>query len=148
MEHTDDLYRVLGVPPNASTPEIRRAYRRLARQQHPDRNPKPDGPERFRTLAEAYAVLNDPAQRARYDHTTQPLARRDPPRAAPVRTRHGVLELSAREARLAATMPLTLTTTTGMRFTLPAGLADGDEITIAASEGRAVLIVRVNRAET
>lgn len=58
-----------------------------------------------------------------------------------------MLELSAREARLAAAMPLTLTTTTGMTFTLPAGLADGDEITIAAPAGRAVLIVRVNRAE-
>ncbi len=147
MAHTDDHYRVLGVPRDASTPEIRRAYRRLARQHHPDRNPQPDGPERFRTLAEAYAVLNDPARRARYDHSIQPPARRDPSRATPaVPTRRGVLELSAREAQLAATMPLTLTTTGGITIVLPAGLADGDQITIAAPEGRAVLTVRVNFA--
>ena len=147
MAQTDDYYRVLGVSQDASTSEIRRAYRRLARQHHPDRNPKPDGPERFRTLAEAYAVLNDPARRARYDHTIQPPAQRDPPRATPAGpTRRGVLELSAREARRAATMPLTLTTTNGMTIVLPAGLADGDQITIAVPAGRAVLTVRVNAA--
>jgi hypothetical protein len=142
-----DHYRVLGVPVDASAREIRRAYRRLARQHHPDQNPKPDGPERFHLVAQAYAVLNDPARRARYDHSIQRPARRDPPRATPnVLTRCGVLELSAREARLAATMPLTLTTVNGTTIVLPAGLADGDQITIAAPEGRAVLTVRVNFA--
>jgi curved DNA-binding protein CbpA len=138
-----DHYRVLGVPEDATAHEIRRAYRRLARQHHPDRNPQPDGPERFRTLTEAYAVLNDPARRAGY----QPPARGDRPRAAPaVLTRRGVLELSEREARLAATTTLTLTTTNGMFIVLPTGLADGDQITIAVPEGRAVLTVRVNVA--
>jgi curved DNA-binding protein CbpA len=147
MTHADDYYRVLGVARDASTPEIRRAYRRLARQHHPDRNPAPDGPEQFRTVADAYAVLNDPARRARYDHTIQPPARRDPLRQTPtVLTRRGVLELSAREARVAATMPLALTTTDGMTIVLPAGLAAGDEITIAVPEGRAVLTVRVKAA--
>jgi hypothetical protein len=142
-----DHYRRLGVPRDASAGEIRRAYRRLARQHHPDRNPEPDGPERFRTVAEAYAVLNDPTRRARYDHTIQPSARRDPSRVAPaVLTRRGVLELSVREARLAASMPLMLTTANGMTIVLPAGLADGDQITIAMPEGRAVLTVRVNVA--
>ena len=42
-----EYHRLLGVPRNASTPEIRRAYRRLARQHHPDRNPHPDSPARF-----------------------------------------------------------------------------------------------------
>jgi curved DNA-binding protein CbpA len=146
MAHTDDHYRVLGVSHDASTPEIRRAYRRLARQHHPDRNPQPDGPEQFRTLAEAYAVLGDPARRAHYDHSIQPPARREPLRATPAATRRGVLELSAREARLAATRPLTLTTTGGITIVLPAGLADGDQIAIAAPEDLAVLTVRVNFA--
>lgn len=147
MAHADDYYRVLGVSQDASTPEIRRAYWRLARQHHPDRNPNPDGPQRFRTLADAYAVLNDPVRRARYDQTIQPAARPEPlPSTPAVRARRGVLELSAREARLAATMPLTLTTTDGLTIVLPAGLADGDQISIAAAEGRAVLTVRVNVA--
>jgi len=149
IAHTDDYYRVLGVSQDASMPEIRRAYRRLARQHHPDRNPKPDGPKRFRTLADAYAVLHDPARRARYDHTVQLPARPEAPapRATPaLRTRRGVLELSAREARLAATTSLTLTTTNGMTIVLPAGVADGDEILVTLPEGRAVLTVRVNFA--
>ena len=147
MATKDDYYRVLGVPADASMHEIRRAYRRLARQHHPDRNPNPEDPERFRTLAEAYAVLNDPARRARYDRASQPPARRHPPRTAPaIPTRRGVLELSAHEARLAATNALTLTTTNGVTIVLPAGLADGDELTVAVPEGRVVLTVRVNFA--
>ena len=143
----DDYYEILGVARDASAPEIRRAYRRLARRHHPDRNPEPDGPERFRTLAEAYGVLNDPARRARYDHTNQPPARRDPrPMTPAVPARRGVLELSAREARVATTMPLTLTATSGMTIVLPAGLADGDQVTIAVPEGWAVLTVRVRVA--
>jgi curved DNA-binding protein CbpA len=134
---------VLGVARDASAPEIRRAYRRLARQHHPDRNPQPNGAERFRRLAEAYAVLNDPADRARYDHTLAPPARRDPLRAASLPARRGMLELSPREARLAATMPLTLTTTNGIKIVLPAGLADGDRINVTFPDGRAVLTVRV-----
>jgi curved DNA-binding protein CbpA len=143
----DDFYEVLGVARDASAPEIRRAYRRLARQHHPDRNPKPDGPERFRTLAEAYAVLNDPARRARYDHTIRPSARRDVPRAkTALLTRRGVLELSLREARIAAITTLTLTTADGIAIVLPAGLADGDHVTFALGDVRAVLTIRVNFA--
>ena len=142
-----DHYRVLGVSQDATAHEIRRAYRRLARQQHPDRNPKPDGPERFRTLVEAYAVLNDPARRARYDRTIHRPARRDPVRGTPAAlTRRGVLELSPREARLAATTALTLTTIGGITILLPGGLADGDQITIVVPGGWALLTVRVNFA--
>jgi curved DNA-binding protein CbpA len=153
MAHKDDYYRVLGVSQDATTPEIRRAYRRLARQHHPDRNPEPDSSQRFRTLAEAYAVLADPARRARYDHIVQAPASRDV--AAPRRdvaarrsmsalgTRFGVLELSPREARLAATGPLTLTTS-GLTIVLPAGLADGDQLTIDSGGFHCILTVRVN----
>jgi curved DNA-binding protein CbpA len=139
-----DYYRVLGVPREASTLEIRRAYRRLARQHHPDRNPGPDGPARFRTLAEAYAVLNHPARRARYDQTTQPVVEQDALRATrSVLARRGVLELSPREAQLARTTPLTLSTRNGISLVLPAGVADGDQVTVEIGHTRAVLTVRI-----
>jgi curved DNA-binding protein CbpA len=147
MGDTGDYYRILGVTRDASTHEIRRAYRRLARQHHPDRNPQPDSPERFRALADAYAVLNDPSRRARYDHILQPPARRDTPRATrDVLTRRGVLELSPREARLTAATSLTLTTADGIAIVLPAGVAEGDQVTFGIGDVRAVLTVRVNSA--
>jgi hypothetical protein len=60
-----------------------------------------------------------------------------------------VLELSAREARLAAATPLTLTTANGLAIVIPAGLADGDQVTIAAGDVPLILTVRVNfRAKT
>src|SRR5919199_356462 len=64
---TADHYATLGVSPSASDLEIRAAFRRLARQYHPDVNPAPDAADRFRAVAAAYEVLSDPAQRARYD---------------------------------------------------------------------------------
>lgn len=63
-----DHYAVLGVEPNASADEIKRAYRRLALATHPDRHPDdPEAEERFRRISAAYAILSDPAQRARFD---------------------------------------------------------------------------------
>ena len=64
-----DLYAVLEVDPTASERAIRAAYRRLARAYHPDTNPAPDATERFKTIAEAYAVLSDGARRRLYDRT-------------------------------------------------------------------------------
>ena len=63
-----DLYEVLEVPRDASPEDIKKSYRRLARESHPDANPDdPDAEARFKELAAAYEVLSDPEKRARYD---------------------------------------------------------------------------------
>ena len=61
-----DYYAVLGVPKDAQEAELKRAFRELARQHHPDVNPA-DGGERFREINEAYAVLSERESRQRYD---------------------------------------------------------------------------------
>jgi len=145
-----DHYALLGVRIDASAPEIRRAYRRLARQHHPDLNPRPDGPERFAELARAYAVLNDPSQRAHYDQTLLRPALARPPTVSrsPVvgRTvRRGTLELSPNEARHLARHPLTLNDGNGRRIVLPAGAGPGDEITLLYAGRPVVLTVQLQR---
>src|SRR5215469_8536670 len=62
-----DYYTILGVSCAATLTEIKRAYRKLAKQYHPDVNNNPDAAERFRELTEAYDTLTDPDRRRRYD---------------------------------------------------------------------------------
>lgn len=125
----DDLYRTLGVPAGASDEDIARAYRRLAREHHPDANPNA-ARDTFADLTDAYDVLRDPDRRRAYDNTRRarqhaatspagvriPATRRDPDsKAAPSRTAsknpdvHPIeLVLTFEQAALGATTRITL----------------------------------------
>src|SRR5437868_7696174 len=73
MAATPDYYKILGVGKNASEAEIKKAYRKLARQYHPDRNAgDKNAEERFKEISQAYDVLSDPEKRKAYDRGTGP----------------------------------------------------------------------------
>ena len=62
-----DYYDILGVRRNASAEEVKRAFRKLAMQYHPDRNKNADSEQRFKEINAAYEVLSDQERRAAYD---------------------------------------------------------------------------------
>ena len=62
-----DHYEVLGLSRDATADEIKKSYRRLARELHPDINPAPEAQDRFKQVTHAYEVLSDPQTRAQYD---------------------------------------------------------------------------------
>jgi len=79
-----DHYAALGLTHEATADAIRAAYRRLAKEYHPDVSALPDAQQRFVRITEAYEVLGNPAKRLRYDHTRHsPSPRRAAPRQEP-----------------------------------------------------------------
>jgi molecular chaperone DnaJ len=72
-----DYYAVLGIRRDAGPDEVKRAYRRLARELHPDVNPDPQTQDRFKEITQAYEVLSDPDKRQMYDMGGDPFARAD-----------------------------------------------------------------------
>ena len=74
------MYRLLRVSPDATAQQIRRAYRRLAHDMHPDTNPEdPEAARRFQEITEAFELLSNPESRARYDRERpQPVSAKRP----------------------------------------------------------------------
>jgi curved DNA-binding protein CbpA len=142
-----DLYRLLGVPRDASRREIALAWRRRARDEHPDARPADAAaPGRFRALAGAWQVLGDPARRAAYDRAlareAQPAARvtvrRQPasgwPGGAPPPVRVPGPPLRAGPVRVE-----------GPRPAPPAGGRDGQDARLAVLAGLALRYLAADR---
>ncbi len=155
MARPRDFYRILGVPKSAGQDEIQQAYRRLARKHHPDVNKAPEAEERFKDISEAYSVLSDPEQRARYDAPDFRGVPEETPftdfedlfggmfggrRAGPVpgADQESEVVISVEEAFRGTRRKLTFTGPGGTRsveVTIPPGVTDGQRIRLAGQGG-------------
>jgi len=79
----DDHYEALGLEPEATPEQIKKAFKALALQYHPDQHPSPIASAIFRRIHEAYQVLSDPQQRKRYDERRLSARPRRQPRSKP-----------------------------------------------------------------
>lgn len=137
-----DPYAILGVAPDASAEELKSAYRRLARELHPDIDPRnPWAEDEFKELAAAYDLLSDPGQRARFEGGAPAGPRKRPSRTK--RPKHGPkrgktaglkikgadVEYSLRvdfmEAALGARRHISMTTGKRLKVSIPPGTGDG-----------------------
>lgn len=104
MQNFRDYYEILGVPTEASSDEIKKVFRRLARQYHPDMNPgDKTAEEKFKAIGEAYEVLSDPNKRSQYDQFSKFLKKKSftkkTPKASTFRNeRNGSGRTSTQEA--------------------------------------------------
>lgn len=144
-----DLYEILGVPSAASDEQIKAAYRKLARERHPDSDPgNPWAEDEFKELASAYGILSDPKTRTAYDHgeidgngaKRRTGRRRGPfdgwPERAARRAAAGRIKIDGGDVEydLAVTMKeaidgavkyVSMTNGKRLKVTIPAGTADG-----------------------
>jgi curved DNA-binding protein len=129
-----DFYEVLGVPRNADQSEIQRAYRKLARQHHPDVNKDPAAESQFKDISEAYDVLSDPDQRKRYDAFGEDF-RRVPPDVDPEEWRRAQAYAGA-GAGAGGPWPPRAGRSAGVRYTDVAEDIDLDDLLGGIFDGR------------
>lgn len=143
-----DLYEILGLTPSASGDEIKTAFRRLARQRHPDSDPQnPRAEEDFKQLSQAYDILSDPKTRAQYDRgdigpghgrgaarqprpSTRPGAERKAPRPGrPIKVNGADVEYDLKiafiDAARGGVKSISMTNGKRLKVNIPSGIADG-----------------------
>lgn len=138
-----DYYEVLGVPKNADGDQIRRAFRRLARELHPDVSTSPEAEERFREVSAAYNVLSHPRARFLYDHFGL-RARGGGPADGVFGTARviGHIELDPLQARTGVSRQVTVTDEDLCTACGGSGVETGSEVQVcAACEGKGIVRV-------
>lgn len=126
-----DYYKILGVERNATAAELKRAYRKLARQYHPDVSKESDAEHRFKEMKEAYEVLKDPEKRGAYDQLGADWQSgqnfRPPPGAGP-----GVMATAAERAAPMPTFMMTRNSVTSLNPCSAVRAARGAALGLAA----------------